>query len=44
MPYLIAAVLFLWKRGSEAEAVNLCGGLIKIITRLNGSDREPGTA
>lgn len=42
MPYFIAVMLFLWKRGREGEAVNLCADLIKVITKLNGSEDERG--
>jgi hypothetical protein len=42
MPFFIAVVLFLWKRGSEGEAVQLCAALIQIIARMNGFGQGPG--
>ena len=42
VPFFIAVFLFLLKRGSEGEAVQLCANLIQIIATMNGFGQGPG--
>jgi hypothetical protein len=42
LPYFISVILFLWIRGSEGEADQLCVTLIQTISKLNGNLQEPG--
>ena len=41
-PFVLAVALFLWKHGSEEEAVQTIAGLINFITQSNGTPRGLG--